>query len=92
MLTNQQRETIKKLESMVMRRFDSITEINSFLKDKFGVQCPVDKKTRYDDESELDFCLIGNLDKGEIFCDFDLYYLKDNANKFYITEVGYTFE
>jgi hypothetical protein len=86
------KEVIVKLESLVTKRFESLTGINSFLRGLFVVRCPVEEKTRYDDESQMDFNLIGNLKKDNIFCDFDIYYIKDNANRYYITEVGYEFE
>jgi len=92
MLNAEHKKVIERLETLVTKRFKSIEAINAFLHDVCGVQCPVVDKTRYEDESESDFCLIGNLSTNEAYCDFDLYYLKDNGNRYLITEVGYEFE
>ena len=92
MIQAEHKKVIAQLETLVTKRFRSIEAINAYLHDVFGVQCPVVDKTRDEDETEFDFCLIGNLSTNEAYCDFDLYYLKDNGNRYLITEVGYEFE
>jgi len=52
-----------------------------------------ENKTRYDDESHLDFNFTTVLRLGdEIYSYIDIYYLIDNNNNFYITEVWIDFE
>jgi len=56
------------------------------------ITIPVDK-TRYEDEAEMDFNLIFTLNIADwSFIDIDLYYLKDNAWQYYITEYWYEYQ
>ena len=97
MNTPQQKSVIEKLESLVQRRF-SIESLVEHLTNEFGVKIELEDISRDNDEL-CDFNLIGNIDNPahDIFCDFDIYFLKMRKNSFeganiYITEVGYHFE
>ena len=85
----------KTLEKLVSGRF-TIKTLEEHLSKEFDSPIKLEEISRKDDELG-DFNLIGNLDDGTVFCDFDIYYLKmrrkglDGAN-IYITEVGYQFE
>jgi len=90
-------EFIKVFEGLVMSRFQTIEEINKLIQDKLGFNPNLEKKVldsemHEDWEHELDNSLISNCTvDGEDLCFLDIYYLIDNANRMYITEVGYDF-
>lgn len=87
-------DIIDKLENLVLMRFKNLKEIKLELKQIFPkLNLDGCKKTKYSDEFEQDFIYIGNLNNKEnIYCDFDIYYIFDNAKNLVITEVGYEFE
>lgn len=83
---------INNVEKLVLRRFDTVSEINDSLHNLLGISVSLQPKTRDEFEGEYDFCLISNCEvNGEELCWLDIYYLKDNGGKMIITEVGYDF-
>jgi hypothetical protein len=85
---------LEKFENMALKRFDNFQQIRKHLEKIFETdKVLLVKKTRDDDEAELDFCLIGEVydknNKEEILYYIDLFYLKDNGRKILITETGY---
>lgn len=82
------------MESMVMNRFDTISEINNFIYNNTGIKIFLEEHS--ENESDVaegyDERLISNLTvNDEDLCYIDVYYIKDNGGKMYITEVGLDF-
>lgn len=88
-----QKKFISHLESMVMKRFDTLEEINLYIKEVLGYSPELQEQTRDEDILQLDNCLVSNCTdvKDEDYCYIDVYYLITNANQFFISEVGYDF-
>lgn len=88
-----QKKFINHLESMVMKRFDTLEEINLYIKEVLGYSPELQEQTRHEDILHLDNCLVSNCtnDKDEDYCYIDVYYLITNNNQFLISEVGYDF-
>lgn len=83
---------INNVEKLVLRRFDTVSEIDNTLYNLLGIKVFLQPKTRDEFEEEYDFCLMSNCEvNGEDLCWLDIYYLKDNGGKMIITEVGYDF-
>ena len=82
------------MEILVMNRFQTVSEINNYIWNKTGIKIFFEKHS--DNDSEIlegyDERLISNLTiNDEDLCYIDIYYLKDNSNQFYITEVALDF-
>lgn len=79
-------------ESMVMKRFENVKEINNFILNGLGFNPDLELRNPEKDEQHLDNQLISNCTvNGEDLCYLDVYYLIDNGNRMYITEVSYDF-
>lgn len=86
------KDFINNVEKLVLRRFNTVSEIDNTLYNLLGIKVFLQPKTRDEFEEEYDFCLISNCEvNGEDLCFLDIYYLKDNGGKMIITEVGYDF-
>ena len=89
-------EIIEALKELVGKRTTK-EEIESKLTKLTGVPVVMEDISKDDDEL-VDFNLIGNIDDGkELFCDFDVYFLKMRNKGFdgsdiLVTEVSFNFE
>lgn len=94
-----QKKVVKILEDLVGSRF-SLETLSKYLQGEFKLDAPmvIEDVTEGKDECDnSDYNLMCCLEKKDIFCDIDVYYLKlrktdDNGNTIYITEVGYEFQ
>jgi hypothetical protein len=79
------------LETLVGMRFSSLDSIADVLKKTFGAIDPRVFESESERLESQDFCLDASLDSraedGD-YEDFVLWYLKDNDNNYYITEVN----
>ena len=86
---------IKIIEKLVTQRF-TIKTLEKHLSEEFDKPIKLENITSKNDI--LGDCnLIGTLEDGKVFCDFDIYFLKMRRKGFngvniYITEVAYQFE
>jgi len=89
-----EKKVISKLENMIGSRYESRNDLSTHINDIFGVLCEIAEKTRYDDDTEFggDYIIIGNINTVDVYCDFDLYYIKDNSGRIYITAISHEFE
>ena len=94
-----QKKVVKILEDLVGSRF-SLETLSKYLQGEFKLDAPMvieDVTDGKDECDNSDYNLMCCLEKKDIFCDIDVYYLKlrktdDNGNTIYITEVGYEFQ
>ena len=92
-------KVIQILEGLVGSRF-SMESLAVHLQHEFDLEkhLVIEDVTDNKDECDTsDYNLMCCLEKKDIFCDIDVYYLKlrktdDNGNTIYITEVGYEFQ
>jgi hypothetical protein len=91
-MTNQ--DIINKTESLVHLRFTE-EELNEKLSQMFGCNAIVSEYEREEcvkkDLPDLDNQLIVAIENELVSFDLDLYYIKDNGDKFYITEVCFNY-
>lgn len=97
-------ESKEKLDIYLSEEVFNISLVKEELKDAYDNNnkayiTELSEATKYDDQEEFDNNLLWTIadfrSKNEvehIFCDFDIYYLIDNAKNIYITEVGYEFQ
>ena len=92
-------KVIQILEGLVHYRF-SLESLAEHLQKEFKLDAPmvIEDVTPYKDECDTsDYNLMCCLEKKNIFCDIDIYYLKlrkpnyDN-DRIYVTEVGWEFQ
>lgn len=89
-----QREFDKQIKSLVGCRRSKIKDIEALIEDKTNLKISLvlsdnnktDKKEGYD-ERLVSNCTLN----GEDLCYLDIYFLKDNSNQYYITEVSTDF-
>ncbi len=94
-----QKKVIKILEDLVFHRF-SMESLAEHLQGKFKLDAPmvIEDVTDGKDECDTsDYNLMCCLEKKDIFCDIDVYFLKlrkpdYDGNTIYVTEVGYEFQ
>ena len=92
-------KVIKILEKLVHKRF-SLEDLNQHLQKEFKLDAPleIDDVTQdKDDDDVCDYNLMFCLEKKNLFCDVDIYYLKLRkpdyfGNTILVTEVGYEFQ
>ncbi len=91
-MTNQ--DIINKTESLVGCRFTT-PELNKKLSQLFGCKVKVSDYEREEcvkkDLPNLDDQLIASIENELVQFDLDLYYLRDNGGRFYITEVCFNY-
>jgi len=94
-----QKKVVKILENLVGCRF-SIDTLAEYLQGEFKLDAPmvIEDVTDGKDECDTsDYNLMCCLEKKDIFCDIDVYYLKLRkpdyfGNTIHVTEVGYEFQ
>lgn len=83
------------MESFVGRRFKSFKEINDFIYNKTDIKVNLFYDEHFNEVERLegyDYCLKSNVTINEMdFCYLDVYFIRDNGGKFYITEVATDF-
>jgi hypothetical protein len=82
-------QAITYMESIVFHRFQDLQELQAKLKELFEISVPLEQG--YLDKAYYDNYLVGLIERDDLFIDIDIYYLKDNKDNYYITEVGYEF-
>ena len=91
-MTNQ--DITNKTESLVGGRFTT-TDLNKKLSQLFGCKVQVSDYEREEcvkkDLPNLDDQLIASVENELVQFDLDLYYLRDNSGRFYITEVCFNY-
>jgi hypothetical protein len=78
------KKTSEKAENLVGLRYSSLEVMSKKLTSVFGEEIEVSESDAELTE-EMDNQLVFAMDESEL--DVDLYYLKDNADNYYITEV-----
>ena len=79
------------LDSLLYKRFESLENINNYIKSngyKDAVVIKNEFETFEDSDYHLDGSLNPNSENGK-YDDFSIWYIFDNANNYYITEVAY---
>ena len=84
------KEAVNYMESIVHYRFQNLQDLQAKLKDLFEVFVLLEQG--YLDKAYYDNYLVGLIERNDLFIDIDIYYLKDNKDNYYITEVGYDFQ
>lgn len=79
------------LESLVMNRFDTITQLKKYLKSNSKDYLIELKKVKNKDYNNIDYCLVGSFQNIErnVLCYFDICYAKARNGDLIITEVNY---
>lgn len=75
-------ERINGLENILHKRFENIEQLEKFLKEYFRTELKL-----YKFEEDIDFIEDNHLTVILANYDIDIWYIKDNENKLYITEV-----
>lgn len=75
-------ERINDLEDILHKRFENIEQLEKFLKEYFRIGIKL-----YKFEEDIDFIEDNHLTGILANYDIDIWYIKDNKNKLYITEV-----
>lgn len=75
-------ERINDLEDILHKRFENIEQLEKFLKEYFRIGIKL-----YKFEGDIDFIEDNHLTGVLANYDIDIWYIKDNENKLYITEV-----
>lgn len=75
-------ERINDLEDILHKRFENIEQLEKFLKEYFRIGIKL-----YKFERDIDFIEDNHLTGVLANYDIDIWYIKDNENKLYITEV-----
>ena len=75
-------ERINELENILHKRFENIEQLEKFLKEYFRIGIKL-----YKFEGDIDFIEDNHLTGVLANYDIDIWYIKDNENKLYITEV-----
>jgi hypothetical protein len=82
----------EKFERITQMRFETISQIKEWFVETFDCECNI-IKSKNDPNSDFfsaDYELIGTLMHNELeLYTFDLYYLRDRHDQYYITEIGY---
>lgn len=89
-----QREFNRQMESLVGCRRKSVREIEDLIEHKTSLKISLvlSDNNRTDKEEGYDERLVSNCTlNGEDLCYLDIYFLKDNSNQFYITEISTDF-
>ena len=83
------------MEGLVGRRFKSLKEIDGFIFNGTDIKVGLSYDEHFNEVERLegyDYCLKSNVTINEMdFCYLDVYFIRDNSGKFYITEVGTDF-
>lgn len=78
------------METLPMMRFDDVKALISYIRN--GTNIKLEIKEVAPDDTDLDNRLISNVTVNNTdLCYLDIYYLKDNGGRLYITEVGTDF-
>lgn len=79
------------LDSLLYKRFESLENINNYIKSN-GYKDAVVIKNEFETFEDSDYLLDGSLNPNSEngkYDDFSIWYIFDNANNYYITEVAY---
>ena len=81
----------KLLDSLLHKRFVSLESINDYIK-SYGYKNTVVIKNEFEIFEDYDYLLDGSLNTNSEngkYDDFSIWYIFDNADNYYITEVAY---
>jgi len=83
-------EIREKFERINQMRFETISQIEEWFVETFDCECDIESKNPNEDYFPADYELIGVLTHNELeLYTFDLYYLRDRHDQYYITGIGY---
>lgn len=89
------KEFTTSMESLVGQRFKNFEEIDNRIYNKTGIKVKLDYDEQWNEEERLegyDYCLKTNTTvNDEDLCYLDVYFIRDNSNQYYITEVSLDF-